>query len=694
MVTKKDGRKHFFDADGKILARVARGGQAAIQFVYHHGSPDLARVIDSRGQVFEVDSLSISGRIASITDPLGREITYHYDGQGNLERVDFPATAVLANDFTSSGEPRITPHTSASVQVTSRHFEYYDPAASGGQDRLFRVRGDDDEVFREYIYGVSAQSRVASIFNALGGEWRFSTDPTRGVRIVVDPRGFKSEATFNAEGRVVQFESFNNSIDPTMPRYPGPESYIWTYTPEPNCDCGLSLDVTTPDGVRHEVVRSASSLEVLRERTYANDGSGDFLETAYTYDGEGRLKSQTTPLGTGSDPVEGYRLDVEYTELVDHPQWPGGTQVTLSRPLAGGSGSIVWERFYDRSERIVEVQGPDADNGVSGYFRRYEYHGEDHPHQSGLLRRVYYDRQLTRWTEFEWDPAGRVIRGTRSDGAVYQQEYDRRDRVVRIRNAANGGQQYELHLFYDAEGRRSKERYTYFKDSIGAQGAAVGPDGWVEHNFWFDLYGNVVAEAKQVTEDQHAIETVEYDLGGLPVMHTDADGLREKSLYNGDGELWRFWEAYGESGQKLSEFVRGGDGQILYDSVDLDDERRARTDYSYDRFGRLIALEMEGRNRVEVDLDDEGRTVELRELGLANRTLRMVARETYEFGDPWHEGATSVKRYVFDHKGMLTAGQETEVDYLATGRWPRCACKERSSAASITPQRRAEVDLR
>lgn len=668
VLTFRDGRRHYFDDGGKILAREGKGGVFAIEFQYHPASDDLARVIDSRGQVFEVDSLSAGGRISSVTDPLQNQIVYHYQGE-LLESVEYPSRKVVENSFSADGAPVISDAAIAPTVSTFTRYEYYDPATTGGQDRLYRILDDDHGIVHEIVYDTVYQSRVTSLFNSQGGEWQFSIDPATGSRIVIDPLGFKSEWMLDSTGRPLELRQYIESTDPTTPSRDSSGYHAWQFTPEPNCDCGLVRSMTSPTGTVRELIRDASTMDLLFDRLYANDQSGDVLEWAYTYDAEGRMASSTTPEGAGKPDDSGYRIDLTYVDLgQSHPVWPGGTQVTLTRQLPDGAEPITWVRLYDVSERVVKVLGPATSASADGFFRCFEYHPATSGDDAGLLKRVYYDRLLTRWVEFDWNAAGRIERGTLNDGTIYEQAYDSFNQLVEIRNATHGSQQYVLSLFYDDEGRSSKSRYTYYADAPDPEGTLTQPDAWVENNAWYGTGGELLASSAQLTPTQHAYRFYGWDEREMLISQVDEEGLEQRIQYDEYGNTWKVWNAWGTSASNLSEYDYNPDGQLASEDAQLDDVRSITTAWSYDRFDRMVAVEFPKRNRTEFDLDLEGRITRMRSFGVTRGEMRQIEYETYEYDAPWTEGPTAVARFVFDHQGHLFLRRiDSDYDYAPSG---------------------------
>ncbi len=320
-----------FDASGRLIREADLSGYTTS--LAYNESGRLATVTDPAGRKL---TFTYSGsHISSATGPLGRVVTYTYDKSGNLTDV----TDVAGGDthFTYDSAHRMIgmrlPNQAPGV-----------PGATGAAitmtyDKQGRVTAESDQLKRRTTFRYTGDN-----FSAEGG-----------ATTITDPKG----------NVTVQEYKFGELVSETQ-GFGTPQAATWKYGYDQSV-LGLAT-VTDPDGhtttstydAEGNTLTTTDALGRTTTNTY--DGLNDLLTTTdplgvtttMTYDAHGNLLTRARPL-TGTSQVQ--RTVYTYGD----PSHPGDV-TAMTDP-----GGNVWRYAYDTDGDLVSTTDPLGHRATSTY---------------------------------------------------------------------------------------------------------------------------------------------------------------------------------------------------------------------------------------------------------------------------------------------------------------------------------------
>lgn len=626
---------------------------------------DEGRVVastDGNGKTTRYAYAAATGDLVSVTDPLGNETTYTYDGAGRVAtRVDpkgnlpgaSPAEFRWSYAYDESGRQltetdplghmstnayddagRLVSTTDANGHTTSSGYDDAgrlvsetgpDPDGGGplaapvtryAYDEVGNTVARTDPRGSTTRYAYDAANRLVSetgpdpdgaaplaaplTTHAYGADGNLaSTVEPRGNVAGADPAEFRTSYDYDAAGRLVR------TTDPLG------HVTVSTYDAVGNLasvrDANGHVTSYTHDGAGRTLTVTAPELGVT---SYAYDEAGNLLTrrdanghtTSYRYDDAGHLVAETSPDPDGSGPRAPATTSYTYDA--------NGNRRTLTdangnATAAAGDGITTFG--YDRANRLVSIGHSDdtpdvtfAYDAVGNRLSMSDGAGTETRTYDALDRLVTVSRgQSVFW--YGYDAAGNVVRRGPPGGPVAEYSYDPLDRLVSV---TSGDQQ---------------TAYAYDAASNLVQTVLPAQNGYVESRV-YDRAGRLtdVSAQKEATVLARFVSTLDPVGNPLAIVRTGSAPETRTYGYDANDRLVSVcfraacpgasdplvrW-TYDEVGNRLSEQRPGSSTGYVYDARDRLLAAGA-TNYAYDENGNEVAA---GSRTFAYDLENRLRS--------------------------------------------------------------------------------------
>ena len=576
---------------------------------------------------------SVNPNPSAVIDADGAQTLYDWDDRGLLTRVTDPTGVSTTFEYDAYGDLVLVTNGAGNTTTLIR-------------DDHGRVIGVIDPLGRRGTATYNSSGALASIENADGARWIFaypefaveplpalvrnSTNTSGGCghlpASVTDPYGAIIRFTYNAGGEIA---SVTNPLGHTT------EGTFDTW--------GNLVGLTTASGAVWNYVYDG-----LSQLVEATDPSG--AATRYSYDLNGELSSVTDATGVEIKRRVDRQRGIE--EIADafsssfiHTDIFG--RVTSEQKRARGGSSAkktdVESEFitYDAAGRPVDIL--DAAGGLTrcerdgagrvlrvisaeGRIETYDYDaaGRVISHAVGLdAPERYTDEEgvsrvvePSAWaiTRLEYDAASQIIKRINPDGTVEKITYDVCGRVTGVEAGARVAS-YE----YDLCGRL-----------IGVRDSSFG-----QRRFKYDAAGQII----QATDGLGFRTHFSYTATGQVCRVVDAAGQMTDYEYDALDRLVRVIKAAGTIDESVQEYAYDAAGRLIraHDGV-----REYTHTYDYAAGGRLSHTCVDGVKAAEFGVEDQGRTVWVRDYASA---------QALEAGAS--EDAFVQHRFVYDARGLL-----------------------------------------
>lgn len=576
---------------------------------------------------------SMNPNPSAVIDADGAQTLYDWDDRGLLTRVTDPTGVSTTFEYDVYGDLVLVTNGAGNTTTLIR-------------DDHGRVIGVIDPLGRRGTATYNSSGALASIENADGARWTFAypevaveslpalvrnstnTSWSRGNLpiSVTDPYGATIRFTYNAGGEIA---SVTNPLGHTT------EGTFDTW--------GNLVGLTTASGAVWNYVYDG-----LSQLVEATDPSG--AATRYSYDLNGELSSVTDATGVEIKRRVDRQRGIE--EIADafsssfiHTDIFG--RVTSEQKRARGGSSAkktdVESEFitYDAAGRPVEIL--DAAGGLSrcerdgagrvlrvisaaGRIETYEYDaaGRVISHAIGLdAPERYTDEEgvsqvvePSAWaiTRLEYDAASQIIKRINPDGTVEKITYDVCGRLVGV----------------EAGARVASYKYDLCGRLVGMRDSSFG-----QRRFKYDAAGQII----QATDGLGFRTHFSYTATGQVCRVVDATGQVTDYEYDAMDRLVRVIKAAGTVDESVQEYAYDAAGRLVraHDGV-----REYTHVYDYAGGGRLSHTCVDGVKAAEFGIEDQGRTVWVRDYASA---------QALDAGAP--VGAFVQHRFVYDARGLL-----------------------------------------
>jgi len=522
-------------------------------------------------------------RVLTITDPLGRVVTYQYDASARLASVTNPAGGVTQYAYDS--QHRMTTITDARgiTYLTNT----YDTNA-----RVCRQTQADGGVYTMYYVTTDIATTPASIqlLNEAAAGGPISQTACSGTgsmnpvvaTVLVDPRGKPTTYRFNGSGALTsvtdslgQTTTYNRDANTNLLlSVTDPLSRVTSYTYDAN---GNVLTVTDPANNVRTMTYESTFSKVTSLRDPLNN------VTSFGYDSHGNLTTVTDPLNHQTTiAYNAYGQPTTVTDPVNNVSTftydATGNLVTTVDPL----GNTV-TRGYDAVSRLVSQRDPLGMTTATTY---------------DVLNRVtaITDPKLG-ITAFTYDPNGNLLTLMDARGNTTSYTYNSMDRVATRTDPLGHGESfaYDLNGNLSQHTNRKGQAATFSYDALNRRTGATAPDATVSVTFdaidrltqATDSIGgtitNVYDTLNRLTSQTTALGTVSYQY--------DVLGRRMQMTVPNQSAVTYAYDA----ASRLTTITQGSTVvQFTYDAADrrtaLMLPNGVSTQYGYDAASQLTAL--------------------------------------------------------------------------------------------------------
>jgi len=633
---EKSGVLTAFGSDGKLdYVQDTNGNRVTATYT----GTLLTRLTHLTGPWLQID-YNASGRIASITDSVGRITAYTYDAAGTrLASVQAPDTRVVSYQYLpASGSP--SGHVLSEIVYPGGNHRYFTYDAAG---RLGSIARDGDKEHFAFAYDTAGRvtatdakgastrfyfdqlGRLARTEDPLGRLVDFEFDINHNLTALIDPDGYTYDYGYDGKGNLTTMTDPQRAA--TKFTYTSPYSRLNLLTDanghatrHESDAAGNLAGIVAADGSYEKWSYNAQGLPtVWRNRrgqqvSLAWDANGrlilktfaDGTKSEYSYDARGNLLSAANPSGT-----TGYTYNSrdELTQV----DCPGGKWLKFTYDDAGR-----------RSTSLDQL----------GHKLNYSYDA------AGRLERMTDETNAT-VVEYVYDAAGRVSRKTLGNGTYTTYTYDSAGQLLELDNhVADTSVLSFFHYTYDTRGRRTAMEthygtWTYTYDDIGQLTHAVlaSTDPAIPSQdlaYTYDALGNRLRTVENGVTKNYTVNALnQYTQVGDTTYQFDADGnLVQETSPSGTTVYTYNFE------NRLVAVTKGG----------------KTWQYSYDGLGNRIAVTEDGvTTKYVVDPAGLGNVV-----GEYNATGNLAARYDHDFGLLSRTDGTGNKvSYTFDAIGNV-----------------------------------------
>ncbi|MBB5629330.1 polymorphic toxin-type HINT domain-containing protein [Sphaerisporangium krabiense] len=599
--------------------------------------------------VLESYAYDPGGRLASVTDAMGRKrsYTYYNDNQPSQEIADdvrlngsaTPADVVLGSltydaagnitRWVDGGLTRIDYVYDAADRMTSQTI---DPAAralkttyayDANENVTKETRtgaGSARTEVTDYAYDVSDQLIRSTVENGaddLVTTWTVddralvtgTTDP-RGNVTGADPDRFTTTYRYDAAERLIETKGPQVQIEKLGSATAGRPVARYGY------DAASRLThVTDPEG-RTTITAYDKAGQVVSETmpSYTPPGGGTTLTpaVAYTYDDAGRL--------TGVTDERGFNTSAEYDAL--------DNLVRVTDPAAGGGTRGQWVAEYDLLGETLAAADPTGARVEATYddlgrqITRTQI--ERRPVSAALTTQLRYNNAGhlssvvapgNKTTTYSVNAAGELTSISDPLGHASTFAYDIAGRTVKVTDPLNNSTEAEYDLAgrqvtaKDLGGSTTLRTFTYGWDAAGNQTSSSTPAGYTTRRE-YDASGLLVRLIEPVSGAENITTTYGYDATGALTRTTDGRGNSVWTTYNSLG--------LAESTVEPS--------TTAYPAAD----DRTWTN-AYDAAGNAVKLTQPGGVRIDRQFDELGRLV--KESGTGAAVATPDRTYTYDLAD-------------------------------------------------------------
>ncbi|WP_257385189.1 RHS repeat-associated core domain-containing protein [Tahibacter caeni] len=402
-----------YDSEGNVLTHTDRRGIATINAYDRENR----LVSESRAGLMLLSiERDADGNARRQTDALGRVTTFTYDKANRKLSEDRSGLAVERWTYTPLGD--VATYTDADGRTTTNTYtvrRLLDSESLAGETTRYAYDGAGHRTSRERPSGPDSI-------------WTYAYDAAGNLAAVTDPNAHTTTFGYDANDNRTRVTDANEHVTTfaydernrlTGKTYPGGDRWRWVYDGD-----GNRIRSTAPNGRVTETTYDA--LNRPMQTTYLGAPAGEVQSTAYTYDGNGNVRTTTE---------------------------------------TGSAGTRAETRDYDDFDRLTQVVDGDgrslryAYDAVGNRTRLTDADGNDTVWTYNDLNqntRVTVPGMGT--TSLGYAPSGRVTEVSRPDGSLTEQAFLDNGRLQSIRHSKAGQTLARYDYVYDPNGNRTEQR--------------------------------------------------------------------------------------------------------------------------------------------------------------------------------------------------------------------------------------------
>jgi RHS repeat-associated protein len=538
LLRNKYGLEYYFDDPiHKGLTKLEEPNGNALTFSYDSNML-LTSITDATGR--RVDFAYADDRVASITGPENRSVTFQYDVDDNL--VGMTDALGYRTTYSYDVEHHLSGIVDARGNATAVN---YANGAVSSVIGAFAVRS----------FSYDAELGVTTLTDVLDGHSqvsRFYYDTGGRIISIEDPLGNSISMIWDGHNNLTSLTDGNDNTT------------NYTYD-----SMGNVLTVTDADSHVTTYTYDSASNKV------ASIADAGWHVTAYDYDSKGNLIGVTEPLGHTIDysyddvgnlvsktDANGFTTTYEYDEYGNVTSYLDNTftydDVGNMLSMSNSNASVTYD--YDDLNRVTDV---DYSSGKSVHYTYDEVGNRSSmtDPEGGITTYDYDDANrllgltnpLGQTTTYTYDSIGRVTRRDYSNGTYTTYIYDDSSRLRSLTNKNSSGDVLSSYTYeYDAAGNRTSmteangDRTTYAYDDLYQLTSVIYPDSSTA-TYGYDPVGNRQVltspggDTGYTYDDEDRLQTAGpatygWDNNGNLVSKTDAAGTTTYA-YDNEGRL-------------------------------------------------------------------------------------------------------------------------------------------------------------
>ncbi|MCG8502295.1 MAG: DUF6531 domain-containing protein, partial [Firmicutes bacterium] len=542
ILKRKDKLTYDYNSNGKLASITDLNGNEVT--LRYDSSGHLTSIIGASGKTLTITTEN--GRIKTITDPLNRTMIYDYDVDGSLKQVKGIGGGTTNYAYNDHGITSITDE-NGKIFIKNEYDEF---------ERIIRQWDEYGNII-EYTY--DDRNMVNTYTFVSTGK---SISYTYNEKLYITKKGFNDgtyeEYTYDEWGNRDSVKDRNGN----MTRY--------TYDERGNVTA-----VVSPEPFNYTIRHQYDDADNLKEILTPGGGL-----TAFEYDTQGNLKKKSVKLDDTTYAVTTYTYDM-YGRL---------TAVTDAK-----NDKITYE-YKDSSmpTKITDAEGNSIEYGYDAIDRRttiktnygtvtYEYNQQD------KIKRIIDPKGSV--TRMKYDSVGNLselikpeqYNAAADGGSGYTYAYDAMDRLTKQVDPLGN----VIIFQYDEEGNRIKEVNPNYYDAAAEDGTGTG--------YVYDKDNRLI----KITNPSGQQSRIKYDAAGNKIKIIDAnhydentdDGAGMQYVYDNLNRLIKVKDTQDNVVQKL---IYDADGRVIKE-IDAkgylsgqDDNSRYGTLYKYNLAGWLL----------------------------------------------------------------------------------------------------------